>query len=332
MTRLQSDVTVWGFWIRRVGNPLFVLTISLQSSYPRARGILTDKISYGGVTTMTDTTKGIKVIWPARWPPERRRGVATEEIEYFYGINVNQLDDIPEFTKVKAFCPQDNPELPNWPKWVEYVVRCERNPSNENEVRLAVTYDQGKNPEIVRIYREHEFDDIAGLWGTNTIVLTQGMQCGHYEWLGDTSPEDIVCGLWESFDLGAGRARRPRTTTRTRREAAFRDMILAAADRRCVLTEEATIKALDAAHLIPAATGENDEPPNGITLRADLHRLFDANLFTFDPDGQVAIRNARELSATYRRCLRNRCLPPPTLERVRATLALPQFQNRPPAR
>ena len=149
---------------------------------------------------MTEWTKGIKVIWP----PEPQ---VAPEIEYFCGIDVNQLDDIPKFTRVRAFSPQD---YPNWPRWIGYVVaaRCERNPFNENEVRLAVTYDQGKNPEIVRLYREHEFefDDIAGLWGTNTIVLTQGRQCGHYEWLGlgDTSPEDIVRGQWKSFDLRAG--------------------------------------------------------------------------------------------------------------------------------
>ena len=155
---------------------------------------------------MTEWTKGIKVIWPSQWPPEPQ--VAIDEIEYFCGIDVNQLDDIPKFTRVRAFSPRDYPDYPNWPRWIEYVVaaRCERNPSNENEVRLAVTYDQGKNPEIVRLYRMHGIRDIAGLWGTNTIVLTQGRQCGHYEWLGlgDTSPEDIVRGQWKSFDLRAG--------------------------------------------------------------------------------------------------------------------------------
>ena len=64
-------------------------------------------------------------------------------------------------------------------------------------------------------------------------------------------------------------------------------MILDCDGHRCVVTKEETPKALDAAHRIPAATGGNDERPNGITLRADLQRLFDAGLFTFDPHGQV---------------------------------------------
>ncbi len=46
--------------------------------------------------------------------------------------------------------------------------------------------------------------------------------------------------------------------------------------------------------------GENDIPLNGITLRADLHRLFDACLFTFKPNGKVKIvKRDTELSEAY---------------------------------
>ena len=105
-------------------------------------------------------------------------------------------------------------------------------------------------------------------------------------------------------------------------------MILDYDDHRCVLTCEATTKALDAAHLIPAAMGENDVPPNGIALRADLHRLFDAGLFTFAADGRV-VEIAQDLSEAYRRDLHNSRLPASTLARVRETLTLPEFRNRP---
>ena len=44
-------------------------------------------------------TTGIRVIWPDD-------GGGIDEIEYFYGIDVNELDDIPEFIKVPAFWPQ----------------------------------------------------------------------------------------------------------------------------------------------------------------------------------------------------------------------------------
>ena len=258
-------------------------------------------------------TKGIRVIW-------HDSDGNIDEREYFCGIDVDQLDHIPEFATVPAV----------WPRYrggtsVMYSVntRCEPNRNRPGEVRLVVAYD----PAGIQELAEQWGCDIYG--GENTIILEQGSQQGRCEWLRDGAAEFEEVA-WEAFDISAGRPRRPRPTSRTRREAGFRALILAHDDHRCVLTGEATIKALDAAHLIPAATGENDVPCNGITLRADLHRLFDADLFTFDPDGQV-VRIAQELSATYRRLLRNRHLPPSTLERLRATLALPQFQNRPNA-
>ena len=106
-------------------------------------------------------------------------------------------------------------------------------------------------------------------------------------------------------------------------------MILNCDKHRCVLTGETTIQALDAAHLIPAAMAENDMPFNGITLRADLHRLFDACLFTFKPNGKVKILERDPgLSEAYIQLLRNARLPQATWRRVRDTLASPEFQNR----
>ena len=254
-------------------------------------------------------TTGIRVIWP-----DDGRGI--DEIEYFYGIDVDELGDIPEFTTVPAFWPHYNGGT-----LVEYVVdaHCKRN--GPGEVRLVVTYDEAnQTPGFLE-----QYDDLDFYWGTNTIILQQGEQKGRCEWLIEGA-EDWEEVTWEAF----GSAPRPISVRYrgSRQEAGFRKMILACDDHRCVLTGEATAKALDAAHLIPAAMGENDVPSNGITLRADLHRLFDAGLFTFDHDGRV-VAIARELSEAYRRLLQNRRLPLSSLKRVEVTLALPQFQDRP---
>ena len=188
------------------------------------------------------------------------------------------------------------------------------------EVRLVVTYDRTKNKALAEKWPNDIF------WGTNTIVLEQGKRQGHCKWLGDDGEEFEV--HWEAFEIDYAPSERPRYTYRgSKREASFRAMILACDGRRCVLTGERTIEALDAAHLIPAANGQNDESCNGITLRADLHRLFDAGLFTLAPDGRVA-RVAPQLSEAYRKLLRNRRLRRSTLGRVKATLTLDQFQNR----
>ena len=289
------------------------------------REILTDKIPYGDATTMTNMTKGIRVIG-------REKGGAIIEEEYFYGLDVDQLNGIRKFaqnlTRTQAVWPQRNGRC------VEYnVARARCDPNLPDEVRLEVTYKQEQNPEIVRIFREEDRPH-DHLWGTNIFVFRPGCKSGKCEWVAKGNSvrarRPSHGDPWESFDLGEGRARRPSTTTRKRREAPFRDMILECDNHRCVLTGETTNQALDAAHLI-AANGDNDLSQNGITLRADLHRLFDAGLFTFDTDGRV-VKIDSGLSSHYHELLQDSCLPPETLNRVGAILALRQFRNHPPAR
>lgn len=253
-------------------------------------------------------TRGIKVVWP----DENNRIV---EIEYFCGIDINNLRDIPAFTSVRADWPRD--EL-----GVEYNVdvRCER--PHDAEVRLVVDYNDASNPELARKYP-------AILWGTNTIILKQGRREGHCLWSSRASRKpEKVC--WQAFDLAETHGRPLARYLRSRRHYRFRNVILACDGHRCVITEETTTQALEAAHLVPARNGENDMPFNGITLRADLHRLFDARLFTFDQNGHVVTTAPKShLSAAYRHLLRSKQrLPLATLARVRATLALAQFVKR----
>ena len=264
-------------------------------------------------------TKGIRVNW--RPAADGKREATPYEIEYFCGIDVNHLDQPPEFTTVPAV----------WPRYEGgasgvYTVNAHYDRQVPGEVRLVVKYTSENNPELVRRWGEDEFS-----WGTNVIVLKPGQQSGSCEWRPDSdidNPEGTW--TWEAFDLGVG-CERPRAEYRgSKREAWFRSVILERDAYRCVITGEATVQALEAAHLIPAANGQNDVPLNGITLRADLHRLFDAGLFTLSPNGRVKLH--RQLREGYRSLLRRRRLPKPTLERVRATLAHPQFKDRPLAR
>lgn len=52
--------------------------------------------------------------------------------------------------------------------------------------------------------------------------------------------------------------------------------------RRCAVTGEKTLPALDAAHIKPYADGGEHEAKNGLLLRRDLHSLFDAGYVTVD--------------------------------------------------
>lgn len=253
-------------------------------------------------------TKGIQVTWPG----ERDN---PEEIEYLYGIDVDQLDQIPPLTETRSV----------WDgRPFRYAVDTAIAHRGPGEAHLSVLYD-ATNPENEEIALEWPDNEC---WGTNTIILKQGEQSGICRWL-HQGAEDVIEVPWTAFDLEATRNRVSVRYLGSGRQARFRNVTLACDNHRCVLTGETTVQALDAAHLIPAAMGENDMPFNGITLRADLHRLFDACLFTLGPDGCVLFPPGRPgLSADYRELLQNRCLPPTTLQRVGSTLASPLFQNR----
>ncbi|WP_394689528.1 HNH endonuclease [Hoeflea sp.] len=71
-----------------------------------------------------------------------------------------------------------------------------------------------------------------------------------------------------------------------RRKIAERDGL------RCAISHCEVAEILDAAHLWPRADGGLDAPQNGIILRADLHRLFDADLLKLDCGGRKTISKA----------------------------------------
>lgn len=64
----------------------------------------------------------------------------------------------------------------------------------------------------------------------------------------------------------------------------FRDDVIEAYGGRCAITGCSTLSALDAAHLTTWRGG--NDAKDGILLRADLHRLFDAKLMEIR-DGRV---------------------------------------------
>ena len=252
-------------------------------------------------------TRGIEI----RWAGDDGK---IDEIEYFCGIDTADLERLPQFSKVHSAWPRDEE-----PASVEYEVdaRYER---RHGVVHLVVDYREERNPLLA------QRGDID--WGTNTIVLRPGEREGRCRWVraGRTKARELP---WRAFDVGEGHARPVVAYQRSQRYGRFRRIVLECDRHECVVTGEASVAALEAAHLVPARNGENDMPCNGIALRADLHRLFDAGLFTFGMAGEVLVADgATDLSPDYRGLLRGARLPPRTLDRVGATLALPQFRER----
>ena len=63
----------------------------------------------------------------------------------------------------------------------------------------------------------------------------------------------------------------------------FRRGIVQRDGLRCAITGCQEASVLDAAHLRQRAKDGSDDPANGIILRSDIHRLFDAGLLVIDP-------------------------------------------------
>ncbi|MGH6673877.1 MAG: HNH endonuclease [Xanthobacteraceae bacterium] len=67
-------------------------------------------------------------------------------------------------------------------------------------------------------------------------------------------------------------------------QGAFRVLVTDIYRRRCAVTQERTLPALEVAHIRPYGDGGSHEASNGLLLRRDLHSLFDAGYVTVTPE------------------------------------------------
>nr|WP_315487780.1 HNH endonuclease signature motif containing protein [uncultured Rhodoferax sp.] len=76
----------------------------------------------------------------------------------------------------------------------------------------------------------------------------------------------------------------------------FRDRLLAAWNRRCVVTESRVEGLLEAAHIIPHSEVTDYRTSNGLLLRADIHTLYDIGLLSIDQHMRVHLASALMMS------------------------------------
>jgi putative restriction endonuclease len=95
-------------------------------------------------------------------------------------------------------------------------------------------------------------------------------------------PQELV----QPFQLVTGDERLLRHAINAIREGqgAFRTRVLDAYGRRCSVTGERSLPALEAAHIQPYLGPLSNHVQNGISLRADIHRLFDDGYVTVTPE------------------------------------------------
>ena len=67
-------------------------------------------------------------------------------------------------------------------------------------------------------------------------------------------------------------------------QGSFRILVTDVYQRRCAVTQERTLPALDAIHIKPFGKSGPHSVNNGILFRSDIHKLFDTGYVTISPD------------------------------------------------
>jgi putative restriction endonuclease len=95
----------------------------------------------------------------------------------------------------------------------------------------------------------------------------------------------ISSAIGETSGVHEDQARygKPVTTLPRLGQGSFRVLVTDAYERRCAVTNEKTLPALDAAHIKPYSESGEHVVRNGILLRRDLHALFDQGYATITP-------------------------------------------------
>nr|WP_281720911.1 HNH endonuclease [Nitrosomonas nitrosa] len=80
-------------------------------------------------------------------------------------------------------------------------------------------------------------------------------------------------------------------------QGAFRVLVTEAYARRCAVTGERTLPALEAAHIRPFSKSGPNLIANGMLMRSDLHKLFDLGYISVTPDLHVEV--SRKIKEEY---------------------------------
>lgn len=148
-------------------------------------------------------------------------------------------------------------------------------------------------------------------WGTAILLVNKNHLEGDAWWEDDDDPDHDGPTHWFRLENAP---RKRVVKTQAQREQALLKKALVRVDKKCAISEETQAAALDAAHLLSVGNGGLDTPLNAFLLRADLHRLFDAGLFSIRSDGRVKL--GKGLSEFYREELQGKRLSPDLLKRI----------------
>ena len=152
------------------------------------------------------------------------------------------------------------------------------------------------------------------------MIKKEGQDSGYCEWQPAEEDEKFEVP-WKRITLEILHEDRKRPMSiQPIKDRKFRYQIMALDEEKCVISGERTREALDAAHIKSVADNGSEIPQNGIALRADIHRLYDAGKFFINPTSGKPDRSSSDLSKEYKEILKKAKLPNHILDRVRDAL------------
>jgi predicted restriction endonuclease len=128
----------------------------------------------------------------------------------------------------------------------------------------------------------HRYDSSSG-----TCLLIRGIKPSH-DAAADPAGQEDDKGPEDKRHLAAINVRRV--------QPEFREKLLAAWERRCVVTVCRIAGLLEAAHITPHSEATDFRTSNGLLLRADIHTLFDLGLLSIDEHLRVHLAEEVECS------------------------------------
>ncbi len=133
-------------------------------------------------------------------------------------------------------------------------------------------------------FAESEWMPVPASWSPN-IVGFKGYNTENAEGL--ALWEQVADRLQSTSILGPderlGLPSTPQVIHRRNGQGTFRALVTDIYQRRCAVTQERTLPALDAAHIRPYSIVRVHEERNGLLLRRDIHSLFDRGYVTVTP-------------------------------------------------
>jgi putative restriction endonuclease len=135
-------------------------------------------------------------------------------------------------------------------------------------------------------FEESDWIPVPESWSSNIVsfkTYNTGSAEGLALWeaVNDRRARTLIPGMADAETLRFGEPYlfRPRLG-----QGAFRVLVTDIYQRRCAITQERTLPALEAAHIRPYSDGGSHEAQNGLLFRRDIHSLFDAGYVTVTPD------------------------------------------------